>query len=50
MTEAEKLENLARCSLRFGLMCDKIKGRKDWALDAKLKAWKLQKEAQAAER
>ena len=47
--QARKLRNLAQASLRFGRECDKVRGRKHWALDAKLRAWKLEREAKAVE-
>lgn len=47
--QARKLRNLAQASLRFGCECDKVRGRKHWALDAKLRAWKLERDAAALE-
>lgn len=50
LREAEKKRNEAKAALRFGKLCDQIRGKKHWAFDAKLRAWRLEREAMMLER
>lgn len=50
ISKAQKKRNEAKAALRFGQLCDRVRGKKHWALAAKLKAWHLEREAAAIER
>jgi len=45
-----RLRNRARASMRFAVLCEQVGGHKSWALDARLKAWELERQAVHLER